>query len=104
MRIYLEEKILANTGEATENSRRNDFSDYFLEVKKKFGFDKNYGLYSFRHTFITKLYNTFIKEMTPDEAESNIMSITGHTSKTALRKYLREINAYIPDDYSKYIK
>ena len=60
--------------EATENSRRNDFSDYFLEVKKKFGFDKNYGLYSFRHTFITKLYNTFIKEMTPDEAESNIIS------------------------------
>ncbi len=90
--------------EASENSRRNDFSDYFLEVKKKFGFDKNYGLYSFRHTFITKLYNTFIKEMTPDEAESNIMSITGHTSKTALRKYLREINAYIPDDYSKYIR
>ena len=89
--------------EATENSRRNDYSDYFLEVKRKFGFDKNYGLYSFRHTFITKLYNTFIKEMTPDEAESNIMSITGHSSKTALRKYLREINAYIPDDYSKYL-
>ena len=90
--------------EATENNRRNDYSDYFLEVKKKFGFDKNYGLYSFRHTFITKLYNTFIKEMTPNEAESNIMSITGHSTKTALRKYLREINAYIPDDYSKYIR
>ena len=42
--------------------------------------------------------------MTLDEAESNIMSITGHTCKTALRKYLREINAYIPDDYSKYIR
>lgn len=90
--------------EVTENNRRNDYSDYFLEVKKKFGFDKNYGLYSFRHTFITKLYNTFIKEMTPNEAESNIMSITGHSTKTALRKYLREINAYIPDDYSKYIR
>ena len=90
--------------EATENNRRNNYSDYFLEVKKKFGFDKNYGLYSFRHAFITKLYNTFIKEMTPDEAESNIMSITGHSTKTALRKYLREINAYIPDDYSKYIR
>ena len=89
--------------EATENSRRNDYSDYFLEVKRKFSFDKNYGLYSFRHTSITKLYNTFIKEMTPEEAESNIMSITGHTSKTALRKYLREINAYIPEDYSRYL-
>ncbi|WP_262884248.1 hypothetical protein [Flavobacterium haoranii] len=41
--------------------------------------------------------------MTPEEAESNIMAITGHTSKTALRKYLREINAYIPEDYSKYL-
>ena len=59
-----------------------------LEFKKKFGLGKDYGLYSFRHTFISKLYNTFIKEMTPEEAESNIMSITGHTSKTALRKYL----------------
>jgi len=89
--------------EASETSRRNDYSDYFFEVKKKFGLGKDYGLYSFRHTFITKLYNTFIKEMTPEEAESNIMAITGHTSKTALRKYLREINAYIPDDYSRYL-
>ncbi len=89
--------------EATETSRRNDYSDYFLDVKKKFKLGKDYGLYSFRHTFITKLYNTFIKEMTPEEAESNIMAITGHTSKTALRKYLREINAYIPEDYSKYL-
>ena len=90
--------------DATETSRRNDYSDYFLEVKKKFGLGKDYGLYSFRHTFISKLYNTFIKEMTPEEAESNIMSITGHTSKTALRKYLREINAYIPEDYSRYLQ
>lgn len=89
--------------EANETSRRNDYSDYFLEVKKKFGLGKEYGLYSFRHTFITKLYNTFIKEMTPEEAESNIMAITGHTTKSALRKYLREINAYIPEDYSKYL-
>ena len=89
--------------EATETSRRNDYSDYFLEVKKKFKLGKDYGLYSFRHTFITKLYNTFIKEMTPEEAESNIMAITGHTSKTALRKYLREINAYIPEDYSRFL-
>ena len=35
--------------EATENSRRNDFSDYFLQVKKKFGFDKNYGLLRCTH-------------------------------------------------------
>ena len=89
--------------EANETNRRNEYSDYFFEIKKKFGLGKDYGLYSFRHTFITKLYNTFIKEITPEEAESNIMAITGHTSKTALRKYLREINAYIPEDYSRYL-
>ncbi|WP_396144019.1 tyrosine-type recombinase/integrase [Flavobacterium sp.] len=89
--------------DANETSRRNDYSDYFFEVKKKFGLGKDYGLYSFRHTFISKLYNTFIKEMTPEEAESNIMSITGHATKIALRKYLREINTYIPEDYSKYL-
>lgn len=42
--------------------------------------------------------------MTPEEAESNIMSITGHTSKIALKKYLREINAYIPKDYSRFLQ
>ena len=89
--------------DANETSRRNDYSDYFFEVKKKFGLGKDYGLYSFRHTFISKLYNIFIKEMTPEEAESNIMSITGHSTKMALRKYLREINTYIPEDYSKYL-
>jgi integrase len=89
--------------DANETSRRNDYSDYFFEVKKKFGLGKDYGLYSFRHTFISKLYNTFIKEMTPEEAESNIMAITGHATKMALRKYLREINTYIPEDYSKYL-
>lgn len=89
--------------DANETSRRNDYSDYFFEVKKKFGLGKDYGLYSFRHTFISKLYNTFVKQMTPEEAESNIMSITGHSTKIALRKYLREINTYIPEDYSKYL-
>ena len=90
--------------EANETSRRNEYSDYFLEVKKKFGLGKDYGLYSFRHTFISKLYNTFIKKMTPEEAESNIMAITGHATKIALRKYLREINTYIPEDYSEHLK
>lgn len=40
--------------------------------------------------------------MTPDEAESKLMTITQHSTKDALRKYLREINAYRPEDYSKH--
>jgi hypothetical protein len=45
--------------DANETSRRNDYSDYFFEVKKKFGLGKDYGLYSFRHTFISKLYGNY---------------------------------------------
>jgi hypothetical protein len=32
------------------------------------------------------------------------MLITGHSSMTALEKYLRDIDAELPDDYSHLIK
>jgi hypothetical protein len=32
------------------------------------------------------------------------MLITGHTSKTALEKYLRDIDAHLPEDYSEMLK
>jgi hypothetical protein len=32
------------------------------------------------------------------------MQITGHTSMKALEKYLRDIDAEFPEDYSKLIK
>lgn len=89
--------------EATENNRRNEYSTKFKVIKDKFGLGVDYGLYSFRHTFISKLYNVFIKEMTPDEAESKLMLITGHSTRKALQQYLREIDAYRPEDYSKHL-
>ncbi|MBY0486661.1 MAG: tyrosine-type recombinase/integrase [Flavobacteriaceae bacterium] len=88
---------------ATENNRRNEYSTKFKEIKDKFGLGVDYGLYSFRHTFISKLYNVFIKEITPDEAESKLMLITGHSTRKALQQYLREIDAYRPEDYSKHL-
>jgi len=42
--------------------------------------------------------------MNQDQAESQLMSITRHKTREALRKYLREINAYRPEDYSKYLE
>ncbi len=83
-----------------ETHKRDYFSKRFKKVKEHFNLDKNYGLYSFRHTFITKLYNDFIKTMTQNEAKSKLMLISGHKTMDALDKYLRDIDAMLPEDYS----
>ena len=88
---------------ATESSKRDYFSKQFKKVKDHFGLGTEYGLYSFRHTYITKLYREFVKTMTSHEAESKLMLITGHSTIDALRSYLRDIDAVLPEDYSEYL-
>jgi integrase len=86
---------------ATENNRRDYFTKRFKEVvKNHFNLGLDYGLYSFRHTFITKLYRKIREENSQFEAKSILMGITGHTTMTALEKYLRDIDAELPEDYS----
>lgn len=81
------------------------FSKRFNEVvKKEFGLDKDYGLYSFRHTSITRLYRKFRETLSPQIAKSNLMLITGHATISALDKYLRDIDAELPDDYSSFLE
>jgi len=88
-----------------ENNRRNYFSKRFkINVKHKFHLGVDYGLYSFRHTFITKLYYEFRKNLTDFEAKSKLLLITGHSTMTALEKYLRTIDAELPEDYSEMLK
>ena len=82
-------------------NRRDYFSKRFKTViKDQFGYNENYGLYSFRHTFITKLYRALVKKSSPYNAKSELMQITGHASMAALEKYLRDIDAELPADYS----
>ncbi|MEO8255663.1 MAG: tyrosine-type recombinase/integrase [Flavobacterium sp.] len=87
-----------------ETDKRGYFGDRFKKVKDNLKLSKDYGLYSFRHTFITKLYKELVKSSTPNEAKSKLMLITGHSTMSALEKYLRDIDAVLPDDYSKFIK
>ncbi|MCV9929041.1 tyrosine-type recombinase/integrase [Flavobacterium sp. LS1R49] len=87
-----------------ETDKRGYFGDRFKKVKDSLKLSKDYGLYSFRHTFITKLYKELVKNSTPNEAKSKLMLITGHTTMSALEKYLRDIDAVLPDDYSEHIK
>lgn len=87
------------------DNKRDYFSKRFKKVvKDHFGLGKDYGLYSFRHTYITKLYRALVKDSSPFEAKSKLMLITGHSSMTALQKYLRDIDAELPEDYSEHIK
>jgi integrase len=86
---------------ATENNRRDHFSKRFKTiVKDHFGLGADYGMYSFRHTFITKLYRELRKSYSPFEAKSILMNITGHSTMPALELYLRDIDAELPEDYS----
>ncbi len=87
--------------ETKENNKRDYFSKRFNEViKKHFELSKDFGLYSFRHTFITKLYRKLRETHSPQVAKSELMLITGHSTQTALDKYLRDIDAELPSDYS----
>jgi hypothetical protein len=68
-------------------------------VKDHFNLGNDYDLYSFRHTYITKLYRELAKSYAPFDTKSRLMLITGHASMTALEKYLRDIDAELPEDY-----
>ncbi|RIA09388.1 hypothetical protein OE09_1220 [Flavobacteriaceae bacterium MAR_2010_72] len=102
--LFTPDKI-GGTWDATEINRRDHFSKRYKDVvKNHFKIGKNYGLYSFRHTFITKLYRAMVKESSPFAAKSKLMLITGHSTMDALNKYLRDIDAEIPEDYSNLLK
>jgi len=101
--LFTPEKI-GGDWKANETNRRDHFSKRFKEVKDHFGLDINYGMYSFRHTFITKLYQELRKKYTQFEAKSRLMLITGHSTMTALEQYLRDIDAELPKDYSNLLK
>ncbi|MDO7173905.1 tyrosine-type recombinase/integrase [Mariniflexile sp. AS56] len=87
--------------ETALGNRRGYFTNRFKKVvKQHYGLDSDYGLYSFRHTFITKLYRSLINDSSPHAAKSSLMQITGHSTMSALEKYLRDIDAELPKDYS----
>ncbi|WP_304141847.1 tyrosine-type recombinase/integrase [Mesoflavibacter zeaxanthinifaciens] len=95
---------IGGTWETDESNRRDYFTKRFKKVKDHFGLGKDYGLYSFRHTYITKMYRELAENLTPNEAKSKLMIITGHATMSALDKYLRDIDAILPEDYSNLLE
>lgn len=64
---------------------------------------KGYSLYSFRHTYITKVYKKLRKQFTIDETVEKLKLITGHESE-AIQRYIHLIDAELPEDYSDLLK
>ncbi|WP_288438014.1 hypothetical protein [uncultured Chryseobacterium sp.] len=69
--------------ETTEVNRRNYFSAKFKEVKAALELGNEYSIYSFRHTFITKLFRELRKERTELETFDLLMKVTGHSTLKA---------------------
>lgn len=86
--------------EISEVNRRDYWTKRFSKIKKQLGLGEDYTMYSFWHTFITKLYRELRNEYPPYETKSRLMLITGHLTMDALEKYLRDIDAELPEDYS----
>jgi len=86
-----------------DKGRREFFTREFLKIKKELGLGSEYGLYSFRHNFITGTYIVLRKNqgMGKIEAVEYLMRITGHESKEGIQKYIHANDADRPDDWSK---
>lgn len=89
--------------DAQETNKVSEFSKRFKIIKDHFGLGSEYTMYGYRHTFITKLYRSLREEMTQQETIDTLMRITGHFTLIALEKYLRDIDAELPEDYSKWL-
>ena len=86
--------------QTSEVNKRDYWTKRFGKLKKQLNLGEDYGLYSFRHTFITKLYRELRSKYSQYETYDRLMLITGHSTLSALQQYLRDIDAELPEDYS----
>lgn len=86
------------------NDKVGYFGSRFLKVKEKLKLDSEHTIYSMRHTMAVNIYNNFIAQgYNERETILKMLPITRHSSEQSLRNYLRNVNAYIPKDYSSNI-
>lgn len=87
--------------DVNEKSKLDHFGHRFKKVKKKFGFGKEFGIYSFRHSIALNVFENLLEEgYSENEVLSKMLSITRHDSIAGLNNYLREKKKMLPKDYS----
>lgn len=87
--------------QTADKDKRNYFTKRFKKLKDLLGLGSEYGLYSFRHTYITNTYLVLKSNgLTHIEAIQYLMRITGHNTEVGIKKYIHENDADRPDDWS----
>ncbi|MBS9767743.1 MAG: tyrosine-type recombinase/integrase [Flavobacteriaceae bacterium] len=86
--------------EVTPTDRRDYFTKKYSKVKKALNLGRDFTIYSFRHTFITKLFRELRKQYSYTETCDKLRLVTGHSTQKALQQYLRDIDSELPEDYS----
>lgn len=90
--------------ETSDRDKRGYWGNRYTKVKKVFDLGVEYSIYSFRHTYITKLYRWLRKKYHISETLDRLQLITGHDSIQGLKNYLRKIDAELPNDWSEGLK
>jgi integrase len=86
-----------------DQNKRQHYTDLFKKFREKHGIDSSLKLYSFKHTFITKLYLELRKKLSKKESIEKLSVITGHSSN-AINNYITVNDLELPEDYSEMLK
>jgi len=86
-----------------DNDKRNYFTRRFARFRKKYNINPKFKLYSFRHTFITKIYLELRKTKSKEETIKELYLITGHQSK-AIHNYIQVNDIELPKDYFHHLQ
>lgn len=87
----------------SESNRRDYYTKKFAKFRKANNIDNEFKLYSFRHTFVTKIYLELRKTLSKEDTVKQLSLITGHDSK-AIYSYIQVNDVELPDDYSYLVK
>ena len=85
----------------TVKTKKSVMSNNFKAIREKLGISENKTIYSLRHNGASSLLEGYLKQgVTQHEAELKIMQIMRHKDLDTTRKYLRNIGAVLPKDWS----
>jgi integrase len=81
LKAFINDKkgFIFNDSSGSEIQKRNYYTKRFLKFRTKNKIDADLKLYSFRHTFITKVYLELRKDYTKEDAIKRLSLITGHS-------------------------